>query len=56
MVRKKKVSFWAIKKVSVPVRVRFRDKFGRPVSFRAVKRIPTPVKVTFYTKKRRRKW
>jgi len=54
MVRKK-VSFWAIKRVPKRVNVSFRDKYGRRVSFRATKKVSAPVKVKFYIKKRRGK-
>lgn len=53
--KRKKVSFWTIKKEEVPVRVKFRDKYGRSVSFRATKQIAVPVKITFYAKKKRKK-
>ena len=56
LIRKKKVSFWTVKKVPVPVKVRFTDSYGNKVSFTAVKRVAAPVKVTFYAKKRRRRW
>ncbi len=54
LIRKKKVSFWAIKKEEIPVKVRFRDSSGRPVSFKATKQVSVPVKVTFYAKKRKK--
>lgn len=53
MVGKKRVSFWAVRKIPVPVNVRFRDKYGRRVSFEAIKRVPAPVRVIFYAKKRK---
>jgi hypothetical protein len=37
--------------VLVPVRIRFKDRFGRPVSFRAIKRVPTLVEVNFIQRK-----
>lgn len=54
LTRKKRVSFWAVKKVPVPVKVQFRDKYGNKVSFKATKQVPVPVKVKFYARKRRR--
>ena len=54
---RKKVSFWATKKVRKPVRVRFRTRNGDVVSFRAKKKVPKRVKVHFYVlpKGRRRR-
>ena len=53
---KKRVSFWATKKKTVPIKVSFRNRYGEKVSFRATKKVSVPVKVNFYAKKRRRKW
>ena len=47
--RRKKVSFWATKKVPKKVKVTFRAK-GDVVSFWATKKVPKKVKVTFYAK------
>jgi hypothetical protein len=55
MARKKKVSFWARKKISKPSVVKFVTSEGKLVRFKATKKITKPVKVTFYAKKRRRK-
>ncbi len=52
--RKKRVSFWATKRTTKPVRVSFETWEGKSVSFHAKKKITKPVKVTFYVKKRRR--
>jgi len=46
--KRKKVSFWATKRVPVKVRVSFRTSEGKKVSFVATKRVPKKVKVTFY--------
>jgi hypothetical protein len=51
---RKKVSFWATKRITKPVKVSFKTWEGKRVSFWATKRITKPVKVTFYLKKRRR--
>jgi len=56
LLRKKKISFWTVKKVPTEVNVRFRDSYGNPISFKATKRVSVPVKVTFYAKKKRRRW
>lgn len=54
--RRKKVSFWATKKVPVKVKVSFTTSKGEKVSFVATKKVPKKVKVTFYTSgKRKRK-
>ena len=45
--RRKKISFWATKKVSVPVRVSFDGWDGR-VSFKAHKKVSKRVKVSFF--------
>lgn len=55
MVRRKKVSFKATRRIPKTVNVRFYTREGRKVSFRTVKRIPKTVKVTFYAKRRRRR-
>jgi len=49
-IRRRKVSFRAIKYVSKPVRVRFYTHSGKEVSFRARRKVKTPVKVEFYTR------
>ena len=51
---KKKVSFWATKKIKKPTIVRFRKSDGTIVKFKATKTIKKPVKVTFYSKRRRK--
>jgi len=53
--RRKKVSFWATRKVSKPVKVSFVTRTGERVSFRAVKKVSKPVKVVFYAKKKRKR-
>ena len=55
MARKRKVSFWAKKKVSKPTVVRFVTSEGKLVKFKATKKVTKPVKVTFYAKKRKKK-
>ena len=57
MVRKKrrKVSFWATKRVPVKVKVSFRTSEGKKVSFMATKRVPKKVRVTFYAYGKRKK-
>lgn len=55
VVGKKKVSFWATKKVQKPVRVRFVNKSGELVSFKAKKKVSIPKKVTFYAKPKKRR-
>ena len=57
MVRKKrkKVSFWATKRVPVKVKVSFRTSERKKVSFIATKRVPKKVKVTFYVPRKRKK-
>ena len=60
--KRKKVSFWATKKVPEKVKVSFRTSEGKRVSFWATKMVPKRVKVSFWAyypskkvKKRRRK-
>lgn len=53
--KRKKVSFWATKRVPVKVRVSFRTSEGKKVSFVATKRVPKKVKVTFYVHRKRKK-
>jgi len=54
MVKKKKVTFVAKKKVTKPVTVRFVTKDGKPIRFKATKKVSKPVKVTFYARKRKK--
>ena len=49
-----KVSFWARKKVSKPVVVKFQRSDGSYARFEATKIVQKPVKVTFYSRKKRR--
>ena len=42
-----KVSFWAMKKISKPVRVKFVSE-GKLISFWATKKEKVPTKVTFH--------
>jgi len=51
---RKKISFWATKKVKKPVRVRFVNQYGELVSFTARRITEKPVKVSFYAKKKKR--
>ena len=53
--RKKRVSFWATRKVSKPVRVSFETRDGDVVSFRAVRKVSRPVGVSFYAKRKKRR-
>ena len=46
--KKKRVSFWATKKVSRKTRVSFRTSYGERVSFTATKKVPKTVKVSFW--------
>lgn len=52
---KKRVSFWATKKVKKPVKVSFIRSTGEKVSFKATRTVKRPIKVTFYRKKYRKK-
>jgi len=54
--RRKRVSFWANKKVPKKINVRFRRADGKIVSFKAIKKIPVRKKVSFLAKKRKRRW
>lgn len=56
MAGKKRVSFWATKKVPRQVNVRFRRADGEIVSFKAIKNVPIQKKVSFLAKKKKRKW
>jgi hypothetical protein len=51
--RRKTVSFIAKKKVSKPVRVKFKTKTGKKVSFVATKKVTKPVRVKFSAKKKK---
>ena len=55
VIRKKRISFWATKKIKKPTVVRFRRSDGTIAKFKATKTIKKPVKVTFYTNKKKRK-
>lgn len=53
---RKKVSFWATKKVPIKKRVSFRTSYGKKVSFTAKKLVPQKKRVSFWaTKKRKRR-
>jgi len=54
MANKKKVSFWATKKIKKPTIVRFRKSDGTIVKFKATKIIKKPVKITFYSKRKKK--
>ncbi len=49
--RKKIVSFWARKKITKPVKVKFRTSSGKIISFKATKKITKLVKVKFKARK-----
>ncbi len=49
--KKRRVSFWATKKIPKKATVSFRDSSGRRVSFTATKRVPKKVKVNFWASK-----
>lgn len=49
----KKVSFWAMKKISKPVIVTFRRDDGSIAKFKATEITKKPVKVVFYAQKKR---
>ena len=51
MVEGKKVSFWANKEITKPIKVSFKTSEGKKVSFTANKTITKPIKVSFKTKK-----
>jgi len=51
MAQKKTVSFWAQKRVTVPVKVKFKTKEGKEVSFVAKRHTTKPIKVKFKAKK-----
>ncbi len=51
--KRKTVSFIAKKKVSKPVRVRFKTKTGKIVSFTAKKKVTKPVRIKFSVKKKK---
>ncbi len=53
--RKKKVSFWATKRVPVKKRITFYTSSGRKVSFLATVKVPKKVKVTFYVKRKKKR-
>ena len=50
MARRRKISFWATKTVTKPVRVRFVNQYGELVSFRARKKKKKPIRISFYTR------
>lgn len=50
--RKKKVSFWATKKVPVRKRVSFRRTTGERVSFTGKKYVPKRLKVSFWASRK----
>lgn len=54
MPRKKRISFWATKKVKKPVIVKFRRSDGSVARFKATKIIKKPKKVTFYARRKKR--
>lgn len=52
--RRRKITFWATKKASKPVTVRFITSDGELVRFKASKKVSKPTRVSFYVKKRKR--
>ncbi len=52
---KKKVTFYATKKVPKKVRVSFTTSDGKKVSFKATKKVPKKVKVSFYASTSKKK-
>ena len=52
--KRRKVGFWATKRVAKPVKVKFKTKTGKTISFWATKRVAKPVKITFYSKKKKK--
>jgi uncharacterized protein YxeA len=54
MVRRKKVTFTATKRVPKKVSVSFKSE-GKRVTFQATKRVPRRVRVEFYAKGKKRK-
>lgn len=55
MVKRKRVSFKAIKIVKKPVIVRFRRSDGSIVKFKATKAVRKPVKVSFLARRKKRR-
>lgn len=53
--RRRTVSFIAKKKISKPVRVKFKTKKGKTISFTATKKVTKPVRVKFSVKKKKKK-
>jgi len=53
--KRKKVSFWATKRVPKRVKVSFYTRDGKLVSFKAIKRVPKRVKVSFYARRKRKR-
>lgn len=54
MVKRKKVSFTATKRVPKKVKVSFKSR-GKRVTFEATKRVPRKVKVEFLAKRKKKK-
>ena len=55
MVRRKRVTFTARRKVTKPVKVSFKTRAGEKVSFKAKKTVTKPVKVSFLAKTKAKK-
>ena len=53
MSNKKKVSFWATKRVPKTVKVKFKTARGSNISFSSTKRVPKRVRVSFYAKRKK---
>lgn len=52
---RRKVSFVATKRVTVPRKVSFTTKNGQRVSFTVRRSVVKPVRITFYTRAKRKK-
>ena len=53
--RRKKVDFFAYKKVTKPVRVKFQTSSGEQISFKAQKAFTKRVKVSFFAKRKKKR-
>ena len=53
IIRRRPVSFWATKKISKPVVVKFIRYDGTLAKFKATKFIKKPTKVSFYARRKR---
>jgi len=53
--RRKLVSFWGTKKVTKPVKIKFRRASGEKVSFSGHKTVTKRVRISFLAKRKRRR-